>query len=118
MEDFKSKFSGERRENDIVFSKSVKAGKRIYYLDVKKSKKDDLFLTITESKKIVSGEDENAQVSYEKHKIFIYPEDFEKFTDGFTEVISFIKTQSGGVLPQREERYDDFLADLNAKIEM
>ena len=115
MEDFKSKFSSDKKD-DILFSKSVKAGKRIYYLDVKKSKKDDLFLTITESKKTVSGMNENAQVSYEKHKIFLYPEDFEKFTDGLAETVSFIKEQSGGALPQREEKYDEFLAELNSKI--
>ena len=117
MENFKSKFSNEKKDNDIIFSESVKAGKRIYYLDVKKSKNDDLFLTITESKKIVTGAVENTQVSYEKHKIFLYPEDFEKFTSGLAKVVSFIKEQSGGALPQREEKFDEFLADLNAKIE-
>ena len=54
----------ENREKDIVFSRTVKAGKRIYYLDVKKSRKDELYLAMTESKKIVTGEGEDAQVNY------------------------------------------------------
>lgn len=86
MEEFKN----ERKEQEIVFSKSVKAGKRIYYLDVKRSRNNDLFLAITESKKKFA-EDENAPVMYEKHKIFLYKEDFEKFSEGLEEVIKFIK---------------------------
>ena len=69
-------------DKEIVFSKAIKAGKRIYYLDVKKNRKDEMFLAITESKKIVSGEGDDSQVSFEKHKIFLYKEDFEKFTNG------------------------------------
>ena len=87
MEEFKN----ERKEQEIVFSKSVKAGKRIYYLDVKRSRNNDLFLAITESKKKFA-EDENAPVMYEKHKIFLYKEDFEKFTEGLEEVLNYIKT--------------------------
>lgn len=88
MEDNKRKFEGDKRDQEIVFSKAIKAGKRIYYLDVKRNRKDDLFLAITESKKKVNGDD--AQVSFEKHKIFLYKEDFEKFREGFEEVIGFI----------------------------
>ena len=79
MEDFKKKSAVEGGDKEIVYSQSVKAGKRIYYMDVKKSRKDELFLAITESKKIVTGEGDDAQVSYEKHKIFLYKEDFDKF---------------------------------------
>lgn len=84
MEDYRN----DRREQEIVYSKSVKAGKRIYYLDVKKSRNNDLFLAITESKKKFS--DEEGSVSYEKHKIFLYKEDFEKFTDALDEILDFI----------------------------
>ena len=55
-------------DKEIVFSQSIKAGKRIYYLDVKKNRKDEMFLAITESKKIVMGEGDDSQVSFEKHK--------------------------------------------------
>lgn len=88
MEENKRKFEGDKRDQEIVYSKAIKAGKRIYYLDVKRNRKDDLFLAITESKKKVNGDD--AQVSFEKHKIFLYKEDFEKFKEGFEEVIGFI----------------------------
>jgi hypothetical protein len=92
MEDFKKKATPEMMDKEIVFSKSVKAGKRIYYLDVKKNRKDEMFLTITESKKIVSGEGENPQINFEKHKIFLYQEDFEKFINGLTQAIGYINS--------------------------
>lgn len=100
MEDFKRKNDGEKRDQEIVYSKAIKAGKRIYYLDVKKNRKDDLFLAITESKKKVNGDGDDAQISFEKHKIFLYKEDFEKFSDGLAEVISFINKMNseGGVV--------------------
>ena len=91
MEEFKKKSAVENGDKEIVYSQSVKAGKRIYYMDVKKSRKDELFLAITESKKIVTGEGEDAQVSYEKHKIFLYKEDFDKFCNSLNEAVAFIK---------------------------
>ena len=91
MEDFKKKNSVDMNDKEIVFSQSIKAGKRIYYLDVKKNRKDEMFLAITESKKIISGEGEDAQVSFEKHKIFLYKEDFEKFMTGLEQAIGFIQ---------------------------
>ncbi len=101
MEVEKKKFEIEKRENEIIYSKAIKAGKRIYYLDVKKSRNEDLFLAITESKKKITGYDEDAQVTYEKHKIFLYKEDFDKFIEGLEDVVSFIKREQGEA-PQRE----------------
>ncbi len=72
MEDLKKKMSADMNDKEIVFSKSIKAGKRIYYLDVKKNRKDEMFLAITESKKVITGEGDDSQVSFEKHKIFLY----------------------------------------------
>ena len=69
----------ERREPEIVFSRSVKAGKRIYYLDVRKARNEDLYLCITESKRR-QAEGEEAP-SFEKHKLFLYKEDFAHFTE-------------------------------------
>ncbi len=86
MEDFRF----DKKEQDIEYSQTVKAGKRMYFLDVKRSRNNDLFLTITESKKKFSGDDDNFQVSFEKHKIFLYKEDFEKFADAFKDVIEYI----------------------------
>ena len=94
MEEFKKKSAADG-DKEIVFSKAIKAGKRIYYLDVKKNRKDEMFLAITESKKIVSGEGEDPQVSFEKHKIFLYKEDFAKFVGGLQEAIQFIADEQG-----------------------
>jgi len=93
MEQEKTKTEFERAETDIVYSKAIKAGKRIYYLDVKKSRNSDLFVAITESKKKVFGTDENMQVTFEKHKIFLYKEDFDKFLEGIEDVISYVKKE-------------------------
>jgi len=103
MEAEKRKFETEKKDTEIIYSKAIKAGKRIYYLDVKKSRNEDLFLAITESKKKVTGYDEDAQVTYEKHKIFLYKEDFDKFIEGLEDVVGFIKREQGEA-PQREER--------------
>lgn len=78
------------KENDIVFSRAIKAGKRIYYLDVKRNKKNELFLAITESKK-VSNEFNNSPTQFEKHKIFLYKEDFDKFVNGLQETLDYIR---------------------------
>ena len=98
MEEFRKKTADEI-EKDVIFSHAIKAGKRIYYMDVRKTRKDEMYLSITESKKIVSGEGEDQQVSFEKHKIFLYREDFSNFIDGLTKTIKFIheaeKTSEG-----------------------
>lgn len=100
MEVEKRKIELEKKDNEIIYSKSIKAGKRIYYLDVKKSRNEDLFLAITESKKKVNGFDQDAQVTYEKHKIFLYKEDFNKFIEGLEDVINFIKEEQGEASPR------------------
>lgn len=92
MEDLKKKISSDMNDKEIVFSKSIKAGKRIYYLDVKKNRKDEMFLAVTESKKVIMGEGDDLQVSFEKHKIFLYKEDFEKFMSALSQAINFINT--------------------------
>ena len=96
MEELKKKNTVDS-DKEIVFSKSVKAGKRIYYLDVKKNRKDEMYLAITESKKVIQGEGNEAQVSFEKHKIFLYKEDFEKFITGLTDAINFIDEKQGPI---------------------
>lgn len=94
MEESTKKTHVEGGDKEILYSKAIKAGKRIYYLDVKKNLKDDLFLAITESKKVQSKD--GSQVTFEKHKIFLYKEDFEKFMDGMSEVINYIKRRNEG----------------------
>lgn len=90
----------ECKEPEIVYSKAVKAGKRIYYLDVKKARNEDLYLCITESKRRQGMEDETPQ--FEKHKLFLYKEDFKHFTEGLEEVIGFVKNQVGEIADREE----------------
>jgi hypothetical protein len=77
-----------RRKREGVYSISVKAGKRTYFFDVRDSKNGDYYLTITESKKIY---DDSGNFKFEKHKIFIYKEDFMKFLEGYNDVVAFVK---------------------------
>lgn len=95
MEDEKGSIEGqnERSDKEEVFTKVVRAGKRTYFFDVKSTRHEDLYLTITESKKRL-GKD--GKMFYEKHKIFLYKEDFEKFTEGLREAITF--AENGEVL--------------------
>ncbi len=93
-----------KKDNEIFYSKAIKAGKRIYYLDVKKSRNEDYYLAITESKKRITGYDDNTQVTYEKHKIFLYKEDFSSFMNGMKDVIDFIVKEQGEPVT-REEYY-------------
>lgn len=79
--------AGNGGDKEILYSKTIKAGKRIYYLDVKKSSKDDLFIAITESKR-VQGKG-NSDVSFEKHKIFLYKEDFDRFANVLKQVMDY-----------------------------
>jgi hypothetical protein len=86
----------ERRED--IFSQAIRAGKRTYFFDVKATRTDQYYLTITESKRRFDAE--QGKFYYEKHKIFLYQEDFEKFSNGFETAIKFIQT---GEKPAEEE---------------
>lgn len=88
---------------DDVYSKAVRAGKRTYFFDVKATRGNDLYLTITESKKRF---DNDGGHSYEKHKLFLYKEDFEKFTEGLQETLERIKQMADVEPTDRLE--DDF----------
>lgn len=75
----------ENTYKDEIFTKRVRAGKRTYFFDVKSTKSEkDFYITITESKRV--GEEE-----YEKHKIFLYKEDFEKFRDALDETVEYVQ---------------------------
>ncbi len=78
----------EKIIKEEIFTKVVRAGKRTYFFDVKATRKDDYYLTITESKKRLGKE---GKVFYEKHKIFLYKEDFEKFAEGLKNSVTFIE---------------------------
>jgi hypothetical protein len=79
--------SEEKNQKEEIFTRVVRAGKRTYFFDVKATRKDDYYLTITESKKRLGKE---GKVFYEKHKIFLYKEDFEKFTEGLKDAVTYI----------------------------
>ncbi|AFL84961.1 Protein of unknown function (DUF3276) [Belliella baltica DSM 15883] len=100
---------GNDRED--IFSKRVKAGKRTYFFDVKSTRSNDYYLIITESKRRVNGD----SFSYEKHKIFLYKEDFGKFIEALQGAVDHVKTD---LLPdfdfsqfdeEEESEYDDEL---------
>lgn len=91
MESEKQNFSTGKKEHDIIYSRAIKAGKRIYYLDVKLNRREEMFLSITESTKKIVGTQDDPQVTFEKHKIFLYNEDFDKFMEGLNEVMDFIR---------------------------
>ena len=87
----------QERNGDDVFSKPVRAGKRTYFFDVKATKNNDYYLTITESKRRL---DRDGRFVYDKHKIFLYKEDFEKFSLGLEDIIKYIKENA----PQTGEK--------------
>lgn len=91
-------------ERELVFSEAVKAGKRIYYFDVKQSRNGDRYLSITESKKIVEGTMENPRISFEKHKLFLYKEDYDKFMAALTRTLDVAKT---GIIPEVPEMTEE-----------
>jgi hypothetical protein len=82
------KFVNDAAGREDIHSKAVRAGKRTYFFDVKATRRNDYYLTITESKKRFSRD---GKFFYEKHKLFLYKEDFDKFADSLTEIIEFIR---------------------------
>ena len=96
MDESKKKNGFRESDLDIIASKAIKAGKRIYYMDVKKNRRDEMFLAITESKKVITGEGESAQV--------------EKFKNGLNELIKYIEERQGAC-PSRESDKDNGVAE-------
>ena len=88
MEGYEKKDGMEMIDREEIYSKAVRAGKRTYFFDVKATRNNDYYLTITESKKRF---DNDGNQNFEKHKIFLYKEDFEKFSEGLDEVVAYIK---------------------------
>ena len=92
----------QQRDSEDVYSKPVRAGKRTYFFDVKSTKGGkDFYLTITESKR---RNNPDGSFTFDKHKIFLYKEDFDKFKDGLSEAIEYITQKCfGGEIPTRPE---------------
>jgi phosphomannomutase len=94
--------SVKRDNREDVFSEVVRAGKRTYFFDVKETRAGEKYLTITESKRRFNND--TGKFFYEKHKIFLYKEDFGKFDDALKTVLGFIET---GIKPEvKEEDHD------------
>lgn len=112
MDGFDNLDGMENTDKDDIYSKVVRAGKRTYFFDVKATRRNDFYLTITESKKRV-GRD--GKFFFEKHKIFLYKEDFEKFTEGLSEVVEYIRARQ---LEMPEEAYteDEEIGEMEAEL--
>ncbi len=81
-------YENNDKKNESVYSKRIRAGKRrTYFFDVRETRGNDYFLTITESRKRFDSE------GYDRHKIFIYKEDFNKFVKGLNEAVDYVKTE-------------------------
>ena len=80
--------SDKEEFGEQILSKAIKAGRRTYFFDVRATRGNDYFLTITESRKVVQND---GSTTYDRHKIFLYKEDFVKFSEGLGEVIDFIR---------------------------
>lgn len=101
MDEYENEKNGdqEKQERQEIFSSAVRAGKRTYFFDVKATRRNDYYLTITESKKRFN---KDGRYFFEKHKIFLYKEDFEKFSEGLGEAIEFIKNSNNQPIEQEQ----------------
>ena len=103
----------DNKNRDDIFSKSVRAGRRTYFFDVRSTRADDYYMTITESKRHTK---EDGSVFYQKHKIYLYKEDFESFLESFKEVKDFIIKEKGTEIitldnDQSDSKSDDSKSD-------
>jgi hypothetical protein len=96
-------------EKEEIFSKVLRAGRRTYFFDVRATKAEDYYLTITESKKFTN---DDGSFHYKKHKIYIYKEDFAEFKDILAEMTDFIISEKGDeVISERHQK--DFKKEYN-----
>lgn len=94
--------SNDMMEKEEIFSKVLRAGRRTYFFDVRATKADDYYLTITESKKFTN---DDGSFHYKKHKIYIYKEDFNEFKDILSEMTSYIIDEKGDeVISERHQK--------------
>lgn len=105
---------GSNRRADDVYSQSLRAGNRTYFFDVKSTKSEDLYLTITESKRRFNND--NGKFFYEKHKLFLYPEDFAEFSEHLQKTLDKIKELNGGkeATPRAELEEDQYDSDKSS----
>ena len=110
------------RENDLsekeeIFSKVLRAGRRTYFFDVRSTKADDYYVTITESKKFT---DDDGSYHFKKHKIYLYKEDFKEFTDILGEMTNFVLNQKGEEViserHQKDYKKENYSDNLESKL--
>ena len=105
--------SGKIERREEIFSRAVRAGKRTYFFDVKATRSNEYYLTITESKRRFNNE--QGKFFYEKHKLFLYKEDFEKFRNGLSDVMNFI--EDGSVAEEPEVKEEVKLSTEHTEVE-
>ncbi|GHC59721.1 PUR family DNA/RNA-binding protein [Ulvibacter litoralis] len=89
-------------EQEEIFSKVMRAGRRTYFFDVRSTKAGDYYLTITESKKFTN---DDGSFHYKKHKIYLYKEDFSEFQDNLNEMIQYVIDEKGDeVISERHQK--------------
>ncbi|HPE82961.1 MAG: PUR family DNA/RNA-binding protein [Aequorivita sp.] len=89
-------------EQEEIFSKVMRAGRRTYFFDVRSTKAGDFYLTITESKKFTN---DDGSYHYKKHKIYLYKEDFNEFRDNLEEMINYVIDEKGEeVISERHQK--------------
>ncbi|CAM3278099.1 PUR family DNA/RNA-binding protein [Empedobacter stercoris] len=110
MNDFENQ---EKVDAEGVFSKVLRAGRRTYFFDVRETRAGDYYLTITESKK---NTQEDGNVYYKKHKIYLYKEDFESFKEMLDETTDFVFAQKGQeVISERHQKDFDPKNKMSSK---
>jgi len=103
--------TNDMMEKEDIFSKVLRAGRRTYFFDVRSTKADDYYLTITESKKFTN---DDGSFHYKKHKIYIYKEDFSEFKDILNEMTDYIINEKGDeVISERHQR--DFKKEYDSE---
>lgn len=105
----------DTRGNDEIFSKVLRAGRRTYFFDVRSTRAEDYYLTITESKKFTN---DDGSFHYKKHKIYLYKEDFHGFNELLQEMTDFILEEKGEeVISERHQSdYNNSSNEDNAKV--
>ena len=101
-------FVNDAAGREEIHSKAVRAGKRTYFFDVKATRRNDYYLTITESKKRFNRD---GKFFYEKHKLFLYKEDFDKFADSLTEIIEYIREANPQPIEIEDSRVSENLSE-------
>jgi len=109
MEEFDNK-DLEKKDKNLVFGQQVKAGKRVYFIDVRATNKGDYYLSITESRKKIAHD---GKMVFEKSKVFLYKEDFEKFLNSLNEAVDYIKKEQPFDPAEYAERRKQYIEERN-----